>query len=348
MRITEMHGRHARILRLSLDNRDIFLKKAQNKLKRMLTIIRLCPEIQRLALYHAPADTYKRPDTSFFTNVIEPFLVSSKYRNLDSIGVYSSLSSYYCPEQRQGIQKQMNRLANSERASLLKKLTISLPFLSKDDVEVIRTKFTCLKQLTIHRNLLEHFLASGPSTLLLLNWSHYTRLTTLQLTGYGPASYAWSTRLSDVVRTSISLTHLFISDMGTFIRDAPPIRRPGWGVHGDGWWNRRKPLDGLHIKATRPLVVYHLGTIPVSNVKLTLPKFKINENSFVRDEEIFPQMQKMTMMNFSPRLTEYSSRNPDILIYAQVMCTKRGVFVEHEGASTFEEVNDPILNMRVY
>ncbi|PVG03771.1 hypothetical protein CPB86DRAFT_306169 [Serendipita vermifera] len=166
-------------------------------------------------------------------------------------------------------------------------------------------------------------------------------LTTLRLMG----DFAgMCIQLLDVVRTSPSITRLFVSDMGKYLGMNLALRPPGWSNLVDGWWYRRKPLAELHIRAALPQVVYRLGTIPASKVWLTLPKFSIKDSTFVHDEEIFPQMQNMTMMNFTPSPTPYSSINPDLLVYAQTMYTGRGVIVEGESSSTLKEVYDPTVS----
>ncbi|PVG03852.1 hypothetical protein CPB86DRAFT_821900 [Serendipita vermifera] len=337
--IVKMYGVHVRILRISMDKYGPFPMGSFKKVEETLEIIRRCPGIQTLALYYAP-------HIDPFLKLIEPFLLTSEFTNLDTIGIYFPLTArHWSGSLEGGLKKQIARLASSERAHVLKQLDVALPFLSGNELEVIRTKFTSLEWLTIHGNLSEQFAALESSNIPLLNWSQYGQLTTLRLIGIS-AEYIWSMRLSEVVRASRSIAYLFVSDMGQLFRDSRDYslrRSPGWSTHGDSWWNRRKPLAELHLKAVDPQVVYHLGTIPVSKVWLTFPTFRIQDNTFVRDAEIFPQMQKMTMKTFSRRQIPYSSRNPDILVYAQTMYTKRGVTVEGEGPSTLEETSDPLL-----
>ncbi|PVG03854.1 hypothetical protein CPB86DRAFT_778951 [Serendipita vermifera] len=319
--ITRLYGGHVRVLRISMDKYGLLSTSNQKDAERVLTMIGLCPGIRTLILYYGHGNLYAMFSDEYLTKVIKPFLLSSQYRNLDAIGIY------YSPSRSGGgvapqIRAQVDQLANSGRSQLLKRLDISLPSWSRDQLEAIRTKFRCLEHLTIHGNFSGHFGTLDPSSISLTNWSQYAQLTTLRLIGYTPQGAVWSMRLSDIVRASHSISYLYISDMETFVRDAPPLRSPGWSDHGDDWWNRRKPLAELQITASVPEVVYYLGTIPASSVKLTLLSFRIKGDFWIHDEELFPQMQKMTC------ITNCGPENPDVRVYVQVMYNKRGVLVE--------------------
>ncbi|PVG03772.1 hypothetical protein CPB86DRAFT_306183 [Serendipita vermifera] len=337
--IARMYGRHVRILRISMESYASISASDVQEVGRILSPLRWCPRIQALTLYYHEVI---RSD-SFF-KILEPFLLSSQFTNLTSIGIYSVLIKGRQPDsEATTIINQIHQLANSERAHLLKRLDISVPFLSADELEVIRTKFTHLEQLNIYGILWPYFRTSEPSGSSLLDWSRYAQLTTLRLICHD--NWAWSMRLPDIVRTSSSITHLFISDIGKISWKPPPTRSLGWSDHGDGWWNRRKPLAELHIRASLSQTVYHLGTIPASEVWLTLPRFEIQDNPFVSDEEIFPQMRRMTMRDPNRNQVAYSLKNPDVLAYARTMYAKRGIIVESERPATFKEVSDPIFSI---
>ncbi|PVG03853.1 hypothetical protein CPB86DRAFT_810397 [Serendipita vermifera] len=156
--IAEKYGMHMRILRISLENWDVSFEKGRQKLERMMAIVRLCPAIQTLAIYHVPDNMDGRRYRGSLTHLMEPFIVPYQYTNLDTIGIYFPHRRDICPEhQRRTIQYQMKKLANSERARKLKRLIISLHFLSKDDLEPIRTKFTGLERLAINEHFWEIF-----------------------------------------------------------------------------------------------------------------------------------------------------------------------------------------------
>ncbi|CAG8753365.1 10425_t:CDS:1, partial [Acaulospora colombiana] len=265
--IARLYGRHVRAIRVFLGTRKSKKTGADSSdcpsdVPRSVDIYSFCLETQYIAFYHAHATMYSQFQ-AYKERSIAHMSFLLHLEKLDTIGVHFLQEKIdWMMDQVEFIARQVLTIASSDRASRIKRLELSIPTL-KACAEDLRTKFTSLEHLSIHTSPIPYYL-SNVSRPEALDWSAYSKLTTMSLSRSRHDSTNYTRKVPEMVRQIPSLQELFISDVAAINEEETVAVRPvGWSHLPDEWWNQRKPLRYLDIEAALNGTIYYLSAIPV-------------------------------------------------------------------------------------
>jgi hypothetical protein len=233
--------------------------------------------------------------TGYIQRQLPPVSSIMRPEKLDTLGIHFLQADYYWRlEQIDAISRHILTISQSERASCIKRLEISLPTLRVFIRDPLQTKFISLEQLSIHTSPMPFISYDNPGPEV-LDWSAYHHLTTMKLSRFRRENMIYSFRIPDMVREHPSLRELFISDLGIDSEREVETRPKGWSFLPTEWWNQRKPLRLLHIEGTLNMTIHFLGPIPVEKVQLVPRGTRVNFKFLMLDEEIFPHLQSLSV-----------------------------------------------------
>ncbi|PVG03904.1 hypothetical protein CPB86DRAFT_821935 [Serendipita vermifera] len=318
------YGQHVRTLRILTNG-----IARQVPEESILKILGYCHNITSLGLYY---NSISSPTSFKLSSTLPNAIVRMiKEGSLESIGFYSCkvVQDNFMHKDVPFAGPLFDEIAQSESASLLKRLDIALPRVPATTRDLICSRFTSLQSLTVRKALrrLDGSIWSGGCCKI---WASYDNLTSLQLIG---CTSVYPPDVPELVQHFTSLQHLLISACGDPSDVEPPPRPQGWSLMRTGWWHHRRPLKSLHLEHMIHWEILAMGSIPVEEL-IAVSLFATHlGSSFNVDPEIYPHLRVLRAESLE---TGFGSdinreREKEVAPALQQLCDKRGIELKRDG-----------------
>ncbi|CAG8551899.1 12614_t:CDS:2, partial [Acaulospora colombiana] len=302
--VAAKYGQHVRTLRILMNG-----IARQVPEESILKILGYCHNISSLALYY---NSINSPTNFRLSSTLPDTIIRMiKEGNLDSIGFYS------CKVVQDNLMYKevpfagplFDEIAQSESASLLKRLDIALPRVPATTRDLICSRFTSLQSLTVRKALrrLDGSIWSGGCCKI---WASYDNLTSLQLIG---CTSVYPPDVPELVQHFAALEHLLVSACGL--------------EFNENWLVASSPSP----QVPPPRAYDPLGD----------PRY----GSFTVDPEIYPRLQVLRAESLETGFgNEYNRvREKTVATALQEVCDKRGIELRRDGKWIFSPPSTPAI-----
>jgi len=285
-------------------------------------ILEKCRNLTSVALYYRHASVRTMRISSALLSLLNG-------GRLTALGVYScrllqSRTRYAREtEEAEGVIDLLESIAlHGPAQRSLRVLEVVADWIPVHVFDLIRANFPSLETLTLRRVVREPWFQSRMwDADQRPKWHLYPNLTRLHLDDFEPGD---ASQFPSLVRHFPALVELKVTACGKDLGVVTKWRAPGWSQRPSALCNGHRPLKTLYVAHMEAWEVYELGVIPAINVIITTIKHQLLLELFVRDDEIFPGIQCLSLAPLSGLATagdDASDGDPSI----EAICGSRGI-----------------------